>query len=86
VQQVYVNRTTLVAYTLWLVVCGFLAGSWLAVALDFEGLGYMLALTAGVLAPAAAVAHIRIYTERVCNLIRNTSGTDSYERQVRSVR
>jgi hypothetical protein len=86
VQQAYVNRTTLVAYSLWFVVSAFLAAAWLVIAFDLEGLGYMLALTAGVLAPMAAVAHLRIYTERVCNLIRNTASHDSQAGQVRSMR
>ena len=86
-QETYVNRTHLIAWTLWSTVTAILVASWLVLEFaDEDEVAFMLALTAGVLAPAAAVAHLRVYTERVCNLIRNTAAHDSHDRQVRSMR
>jgi hypothetical protein len=80
VHESLVPRQAVVAWSLWFIVGTLTTGGliFLIVATPTEAhlrhWGFTLLLTAGVLAPAAAVAHIRLYTVRVCNLIRNTNG------------
>lgn len=76
----FVPRQAVIAWSLWFLVGTLTLLGWIAMAassatnLDARHAAFTLLLTAGILAPAAAVAHIRLYTVRVCNLIRNTNG------------
>jgi hypothetical protein len=64
-QENYVSTTRIIAV-------GLLA-AWIVMLAGYE-VGKMLALTSGVLAPAAGVAHIKVYSMQVTGLIRVTSG------------
>jgi hypothetical protein len=70
----YVSTTRIIAVTLWVTVAATLLAAWAVAFTGYPGMGYMLALTAGVLAPAAGVAHIKVYSMKVTNVIRITSG------------
>ena len=64
----------MIAVALWVTVSAMLVASWVLIFSGFQGVAYMMALSAGVLAPAAGVAHIKVYSMKVTNLIRVTSG------------
>ena len=73
-QERYISSTRMIAVALWVTVSAMLVASWVLIFVGFEGVAYMLALSSGVLAPAAGVAHIKVYSMKVTNLIRVTSG------------
>ena len=75
-QENYVSTVKITAIALWACAGALLGVAWVFVM--FPGLpseaGWLLALTAGVVAPVAAVAHIKLYAMKVTCLIRVTSG------------
>jgi hypothetical protein len=83
----YVSTTKLVAYTMWSVVAGLMLATWvLAFAGDrYTTVAILLAFTAGALAPAAAVAHIKIFAVTTRSLIRVTAGLQLDEPESRSL-
>jgi hypothetical protein len=75
-QENYVSTMKMTAIGLWAVTFTLLAIAWVFVlhpGLPTNG-GWLIALTAGVFAPAAGVAHIKLYAMKVTSLIRVTSG------------
>lgn len=73
----YVSTTKVSIYVLWSLAFGLIAVAWIVAAIDpskYDGLGYGLALTAGVIAPAAAVCHVKKYLLSLTTLIRLTAG------------
>jgi hypothetical protein len=72
-QENYVSTTKIVAAGLWVTTAALLLAAWIVMLAGYE-VGKMLALTSGVLAPAAGVAHIKMYSMKVTSLIRVTSG------------
>jgi hypothetical protein len=78
----YVSRLAIGATVAWATVFLLTGAAWVAALVRPEQVPIwgMLALTAGVLAPLAAVLTIRRYVVRVCRLIRNTRGYDEGER------
>lgn len=77
-QESYISRTKLVVVVLWTAVIALMVGAWGAMCTlatwDPSLAVAMLALTAGVLAPVAAVAHLRVYHMKVAQLVRITGG------------
>jgi hypothetical protein len=75
-QENYISTVKITAIALWATTLALMLCAWGFVM--FPGLsekaGWLIALTAGVLAPAAAVAHIKLYALNVTSLIRVTSG------------
>ncbi len=78
-QEGYISTTKMVTGLLWAVVATLILSAWVVLLLDydFRGVALMLAATASTLSAAAAVAHIRLYTLKVTQLIRITSGLAS---------
>jgi hypothetical protein len=76
-QESYISTTRVIAVALWITVASLLAAAWFLIFTDYKQVAYMLALTSGVFAPAAAVAHIKVYSMQVTNLIRITAGLGS---------
>lgn len=70
------NGSTLLATALWVSATGLLAAAWILAAAHPAALVMigMLAATGLAICMGAAVAQTRIYTLRVCALIRLTSG------------
>jgi hypothetical protein len=68
--------TTVIAWALWTVTVISLVTTWILMGSGHQRSAVAMGLTAGVIAPAAAVATIRNYTIRVCGLIRATAGLE----------
>lgn len=67
-----------VTIVLWLLVSAFMLAAWVAwMAGAPDRLPGLLGLTAGAIAPVAAVAHIHGYVARTCRLIRLVHGVGS---------
>ena len=75
-QENYVSTVKIVAVALWAASFALMGAGCVIVAVPAlpTNLGWLLALTAGVVAPVAAVAHIKMYALKVTSLIRVTSG------------
>jgi hypothetical protein len=75
-QEHYVSTVKMTAVGLWAAAIALILAAWIIVLVP--GLptqaGWLFALTAGVIAPAAAVAHIKLYAMKTTALIRVTSG------------
>lgn len=72
----YISTTKITVCTLWGLVAGLMAATWV---LAFAGeqyhtLAVLFAFTAGALAPAAAVAHFKMYAMKMTHLIRVAHG------------
>jgi hypothetical protein len=75
-QEHYVSTVKIVAISLWATAFALMGVGAILVLVPAlpANLGWLLALTAGVVAPVAAVAHIKLYALKVTSLIRVTSG------------
>lgn len=86
--QGYISKTALLAITAWSVAGGLLFGAWMLVLMPGQefppGLVALTGLSAVVVTGVAMLAQIRLYTIRVCSLIRATSGLEREE--LRAVR
>lgn len=81
-QEHYISGATLLATALWGITGGMILAAWGMAALGGSGtIAEGLALTASALAPVAAVAHVRIYIQKVCRLIRTTAGLTAPPRE-----
>jgi hypothetical protein len=87
-QESYVSRQSVLAWSLWAIVTilAILGLLELALAPDPHQWGFALLLLSGILAPAAAVAHVHVYQIRICALIRNANGLSERHEGMRSVR
>lgn len=70
-----VSHPAIAATCLWTTVGVLIAAAWVLriVSPDLWHWSALFGLTAGALAPVAAVAHIKVYSVRVGNLVRNTA-------------
>jgi hypothetical protein len=75
-QEHYVSTVKIVAISLWATAFALMGMACVIVAIPAlpTNLGWLLGLIAGVVAPVAAVAHIKLYALKVTSLIRVTSG------------
>jgi hypothetical protein len=73
-QESYISTTRIIAVGLWVTTAALLAAAWFLIFTRYRDVGVMLAFTSGVTAPAAGVAHIKVYWMKLSNLIRVTSG------------
>jgi hypothetical protein len=75
-QEHYVSTVKIVAISLWATAFALMGMACVIVAIPAlpKNLGWLLGLIAGVVAPVAAVAHIKLYALKVTSLIRVTSG------------
>lgn len=77
--QSYFSRTAVIAATAWGVVGLSLVAVWMVIMLPGDapnGLTPAIALVGQASIGVAIVAHVRLYTVRVCCLIRATSGLE----------
>lgn len=84
----FISRTQIVAAALWVLVGSLIGSAWLVVAFapgNWEWAG-LLAATGCATSALAAVAHLKVYSVRLCSLIRVTSGLESPSAQVTSLR
>jgi hypothetical protein len=74
-QEHYVSTVKIVAISLWTTAFTLMGVAWLFVIVPPlpTNVGWLVALTAGVVAPVAAVAHIKLYALKVTSLIRVTA-------------
>lgn len=83
-----VSKAAVVATVLWVTVTGLIAASWAVILTDPESwrLGGLLGVTACALSAGAATWHVKLYSIRVVNLIRATSGLDGEAGTLRPLR
>lgn len=79
-QEHYVSSTKIVAVTLWITVGSLMALAWVLLLVpegDYDMAAALLGLTAGAIAPAAGVLHVKLYATQLARLVRVTSGLDA---------
>ncbi len=83
----YLSRTALIAGILWLLVVSLIGGAWLLMALEPDHWKYagLMAGTGCALSAIAAVAHLKLYSMRLCALIRATRALEDERGGLRSV-
>lgn len=78
-QERYVSSTKIIAVTLWATVASMMALAWILLVVpeeDYDMAAALLGLTAGAIAPAAGVIHMKFYAGELACLVRVTSGLD----------
>lgn len=87
-EEDYVSKTSVIAYTLWALVAVLMGAAWTLslVAPDRWHTCVLLACSACGTSALAATAHIKNYAQRMCALIRATKGLMPTDGSLRSLR